>query len=151
MHIRNALRFSLIVLFALAAPLSGAAEALIRLAFGAKFLGGADTLRVLVFGQIALALFVIVATVLSGAGKPAASALSALVALVVVLIRIACSCARSDCTKACSRSQRGHESRSARRPDRQRMRAARRDGRAPAAPDVRAASWPPSSASTWRT
>jgi stage V sporulation protein B len=83
--IHNALRFSAIVLFALAAPLSGGAEGLMRMAYGSAFLGGADTLRVLVFGEVALALFVIIATILSGAGKPAASAWSGLVALVVVL------------------------------------------------------------------
>ncbi len=84
-HIRNALRFSIIVLFALAAPLSGAADGLIQLVFGAKFAEGANTLRVLVFGQVALALFVIVATVLTSAGKPVLSAMIGLVALVIVL------------------------------------------------------------------
>jgi stage V sporulation protein B len=84
--IHAALRFSAIVLFALAAPISGSAEGLIRLAYGTTFLGGADTLRVLVFGEVGLALFVIIATILSGAGKPAASAWSALVALLVVLV-----------------------------------------------------------------
>ena len=68
-HIRNALRFSLIVLFALAAPLSGAAEAARFAGIWAEVPGGADTLSVLVFGQIALALFVIVATVLTSAGQ----------------------------------------------------------------------------------
>jgi len=86
--IHNALRFSAIVLFALAAPISGAAEGLMRMAYGTTFLGGADTLRVLVFGEVGLALFVIIATILSGAGKPAASAWSALVGLVVVLTAI---------------------------------------------------------------
>jgi O-antigen/teichoic acid export membrane protein len=59
--------------------------ALIRLAYGQNFLEGADTLRVLVFGQIALAMFVIVATVLTSAGKPVLSAAIGLVALVIVL------------------------------------------------------------------
>jgi len=86
--IHNALRFSAIVLFALAAPISGTAEGLMRMAYGTTFLDGADTLRVLVFGEVGLALFVIIATILSGAGKPAASAWSALVGLVVVLTSI---------------------------------------------------------------
>jgi stage V sporulation protein B len=84
-HIRGALRFSLIVLFALAAPLGGGAEALIRLAFGPQFLEGAGTLQVLVFGQVALAMFVIIATVLSSAGRPVLSAMIGLVALITVL------------------------------------------------------------------
>lgn len=85
-HIASALRFSAIVLFALAAPISGAADSLIRLAYGQTFLAGADTLRVLVFGEVGLALFVIIATILSGGGKPAASAWSGLVGLVIVIV-----------------------------------------------------------------
>ena len=42
-------------------------------------------MRVLVFGQVALALFVIVATVLTSAGRPMLSALIGAVALVIVL------------------------------------------------------------------
>jgi len=87
-HVHDALRFSAIVLFALAAPISGAAEGLIRLAYGPTFLPGAETLRVLVFGEVGLALFVIIATILSGAGRPAASAWSGLVALIVVFVSI---------------------------------------------------------------
>ncbi len=83
--IDSALRFSAIALFGMAAPISGAAEGLMRMAYGTTFLGGAETLRVLVFGEVGLALFVIIATILSGAGKPAASASSGLVALLVVL------------------------------------------------------------------
>jgi stage V sporulation protein B len=84
-HIDSALRFSAIALFGMAAPISGGAEGLMRLAYGTTFLGGAETLRVLVFGEVGLALFVIIATILSGAGKPAASASSGLIALLVVL------------------------------------------------------------------
>jgi stage V sporulation protein B len=85
-HIAQALRFSVIVLFALACPLGGSAEALIRLAYGAKFLPGTATLSVLVFGQLSLALFVILATILSGAGRPALSAMIGAVALLVMLL-----------------------------------------------------------------
>ena len=85
-HVHAALRFSTIALFAMAAPISGGAEALIRFAYGETFLRGAETLRVLVFGEVALALFVIIATILTGAARPAASALCALVALIVVLV-----------------------------------------------------------------
>jgi stage V sporulation protein B len=73
-HTSAALRFSLIALFGMACPLAGGAEALIRLAFGAKFLQGTTPLAVLVFGQLSLALFVIIATVLSGAGRPGVTA-----------------------------------------------------------------------------
>lgn len=85
-HVHAALRFSTIALFAMAAPISGAAEALIRFAYGETFLAGAETLRVLVFGEVMLALFVIIATILTGAGRPGASAACALIALIVVLV-----------------------------------------------------------------
>jgi stage V sporulation protein B len=84
-HVVGALRFSVIVLLALAAPISGSAEALIRMAYGATFLPGAQTLSILVFGQVSLALFVIVATILSGSGRPGLSAGIGLVALCVML------------------------------------------------------------------
>jgi stage V sporulation protein B len=86
MHTSAALRFSLIALFLMACPIAGSAEALIRLAFGAKFLPGATTLSVLVFGQLSLALFVIVATVLTGAGKPAVVAKIGAVALLLMFV-----------------------------------------------------------------
>jgi stage V sporulation protein B len=68
-HIAGALRFSILVLFGLAAPLGGGAQALLRLAYP-SYLDGATALGVLWVGLIALALFVIIATILSGAGKP---------------------------------------------------------------------------------
>ncbi len=85
-HVIQALRFSLLVLFALAAPIGGAAESLIRLAYGPKFLDGAQALSVLVFGQVCLAMFVIVTTILSGAGRPGTPAWISLIALVIVLV-----------------------------------------------------------------
>ncbi len=85
-HVIQALRFSLLVLFGLAAPIGGAAESLIRLAYGPKFLAGAGALSVLVFGQVCLAMFVIVATILSGAGRPGTPAWISLVALTIVLV-----------------------------------------------------------------
>jgi stage V sporulation protein B len=84
-HTSAALRFSLIALFGMACPLAGSAEALIRLAFGPKFLEGTSTLSVLVFGQLSLALFVIIATVLSGAGRPGVAARVGALALGVML------------------------------------------------------------------
>jgi len=83
--VAGALRFSMIVLLALAAPLGGGAQALIRLAYP-QYLAGADALGVLVFGQVALALFVIIATILSGAGRPGVTVGIGLIGLVVVLV-----------------------------------------------------------------
>jgi stage V sporulation protein B len=84
-HITRALRFSILVLFALAAPLGGSAEALIRLAYPA-YLGATEPLSVLVFGQLALALFVIIATVLSGAGKPGVTVVVGAIGLTITLL-----------------------------------------------------------------
>jgi O-antigen/teichoic acid export membrane protein len=85
-HIGDALRFSVLMLLALSSPIAGGAEALVRLAYGAKFLPAAPMLSVLVLGQVSLALFVIVATILSGAGKPFASALIGGIALPIMLV-----------------------------------------------------------------
>lgn len=68
--IRGAMRFSLLVLLSIAAPISGAADGVMRVAFPAEYLVGAGALSVLVFGAAAFALFVITATVMSGAGRP---------------------------------------------------------------------------------
>jgi stage V sporulation protein B len=84
-HIAGALRFSILVLFALAAPIGGSAEALIRMAYPA-YLGAAAPLSVLVWGQLALALFVIIATVLSGAGRPGITVLVGAVGLAITLL-----------------------------------------------------------------
>jgi stage V sporulation protein B len=84
-HVKSALRFSLLLLFCLAAPIGGSAEALIRLAYGEKFLDGMRALEVLVFGQVGLAMFVIVATILSGASRPGIPAAVSLLALIIVL------------------------------------------------------------------
>lgn len=85
-YIRNALRFSLLVLLAIGAPIGGAAAGVMRIAYPEPYLVGADALGVLVFGQVAFALFVIGATILTGAGRPGLAALIALVSLGVVVV-----------------------------------------------------------------
>lgn len=82
-YIRGAMRFSVIALLAVAAPIGGAAGGVMRLAYPAEYLAGAGALGVLAFGIAAFALFVIAATVLSGAGQPTKSA--AIAALAVLL------------------------------------------------------------------
>jgi stage V sporulation protein B len=94
-YIRNAMRFSLIVLLAIAAPVSGAAAGVMRVAYPNDYLAGSDALAVLSPGIVCFALFVIGATILSGAGRPGLSAAIAAgtVALVVggnlVLVHLA--------------------------------------------------------------
>jgi len=86
--IRRALRFSLLVLLAFAAPMAGAAEGVIRLAYTAEYLPAAEALRVLVIGLVPFALFVIAATAVSGAGRPFVSAVIAGVALAVLVVAV---------------------------------------------------------------
>ncbi len=86
--IRRALRFSLLVLLAFAAPMAGAAEGVIRLAYTAEYLPAAAALRVLVIGLVPFALFVIAATAVSGAGRPLVSAVIAGGALAVLVVAV---------------------------------------------------------------
>ena len=85
-YIRGAMRFSLIVLLAVACPIAGAADGVMILAYPAEYLGGADALRILVLGMVAFSLFVISSTVLTGAGRPMLSAAIAFVAFAAVVV-----------------------------------------------------------------
>lgn len=86
--IRRAMRFSLLVLLAFAAPMAGAAEGVIRIAYTAEYLPAAQALRVLVVGLVPFALFVIAATAVSGAGRPFVSAIIAGCSLVVLVVAV---------------------------------------------------------------
>ncbi len=84
--IQHAMRFSLLLLLLVAAPTSGAAEGVMRLAYPAEYLAGAPALSILVFGVVAFALFAVAATAISGAGKPSLAAMIAGVSLLVVVV-----------------------------------------------------------------
>ncbi len=84
--IRAALRFSLIVLLAIAAPVAGASSGVLRIAYPLSYITAAPSLEILSFGIAALALFVIAATALSGSGNPGKSATIAAIALVIVVV-----------------------------------------------------------------
>ncbi|MEM9189501.1 MAG: polysaccharide biosynthesis C-terminal domain-containing protein [Myxococcota bacterium] len=83
--IREALRFSVLVLVGVATPIAGAADGVMRIAYPEEYLAGSGALQVLVFGAAAFALFVISATVISGAARPLIAAAIAAVGLVVVI------------------------------------------------------------------
>lgn len=85
-YIHGAMRFSLLVLLAIATPIGGAASGVLRIAYPEAYLAGADALGVLVFGMVAFALFVIGATILTGGGRPGVAAVLAVVSLGVVLV-----------------------------------------------------------------
>jgi stage V sporulation protein B len=80
-YIRSAMRFSVLAVLALAAPVAGAAAGVMQLVYPVEYLAGAGALGVLVFGIAAFALFVISATVLSGARQPLKSAVIAAIGL----------------------------------------------------------------------
>ena len=84
--IKNAMRFSLLVLLAIAAPISGAADGVLRIVFPEEFMVGSVALSILAFGMVAFALFVIAATVLSSSGRPGWAAGIAGIALVAVVL-----------------------------------------------------------------
>ncbi|MDH5675528.1 MAG: polysaccharide biosynthesis C-terminal domain-containing protein [Myxococcales bacterium] len=84
-YIRGAMRFSFIVLFAVAAPISGASAGVMRIAYPDAYLAGASALSLLSLGMVCFALFVIGATILSGAGRPGIAAAVAAVTVVLVI------------------------------------------------------------------
>jgi stage V sporulation protein B len=84
-YIRNALRFSLLVLLAVATPMAGAANGVMRLVYPPAYAQGAPALAILVLAMVSFALFVLAATIMTGAGKPALAAGVGLVAVLVVV------------------------------------------------------------------
>jgi len=85
-YIAGAMRFSLLVLLAIAAPVSGAAAGVMRLAYPDAYLAGSEALAVLALGTVCFALFAIGATIMSGAGRPSVPAMIALGAVVIVVV-----------------------------------------------------------------
>lgn len=84
--IQHAMRLSLLLLLLVAAPTSGAAEGVMRIAYPIEYLGGAPALGILIFGVSAFALFAVAATAISGAGKPSVAAVIAGVSLATVIV-----------------------------------------------------------------
>jgi O-antigen/teichoic acid export membrane protein len=84
--IQHAMRLSLLLLLLVAAPTSGAAHGVMRLAYPVEYLAGAPALSILVFGVAAFALFAVAATAISGAGKPSVAAMIAGVSLLAVVV-----------------------------------------------------------------
>ena len=84
-YIQGALRFSLLVLLALASPIAGASGSVLHLVYPNEYLAGASALSVLSLGMVCFALFVIAATIISGAGRPGLAATVACAAVAVVI------------------------------------------------------------------
>jgi stage V sporulation protein B len=86
-YVQNATRFSLFVLLAIAAPVSGAASGVMRVAYQDDYLAGSGALAILTPGTVCFAMFVIGATILSSAGRPL---LSAMIAIATVVLGVGC-------------------------------------------------------------
>ena len=84
--LRGAMRVALLALLAIAAPIAGAAAGVLRIAFREEFLAGAPALAILVLGVVAFTLFVLCATALSSAGRPALAAGIAVLGVGVVVL-----------------------------------------------------------------
>lgn len=84
-YVRAALRFSLLMLLAVAAPIAGAARGVMMLVYPAAYAAGAPALATLGFGMVCLALFVSSATIMTGAGRPGLAAGAAFMAVVCVV------------------------------------------------------------------
>ncbi len=84
--IQAAMRFALLLLVGVAAPIGGAADGVMTLVYPAEYMPGSGALGVLVFGAAALALFVITATALSAAGRPGVSLAIGVVGLAAVVV-----------------------------------------------------------------
>lgn len=87
-YVRNALRFSLLVLLSIATPIAGSARGVLGVVYTDSYLLGSSALQILVFGQVAFALFVIAATIVAGGGRPMRSAAVALFAVIVVVVAV---------------------------------------------------------------
>jgi len=84
-YVRTALRFSLLLLLLVAAPIAGAAKGVMGLVFPAAYTAGAPALAVLVLAMVCFALFVGAATIMTGAGRPGlAAGIGSIASLAVV-------------------------------------------------------------------
>jgi stage V sporulation protein B len=84
--IRGAMRLSLIVLLAMAMPIAGASDGIMRIAYQETYLVGAPALAFLAPGLVSFALFAIGASILAGAGRARTAAGIAVSALILVII-----------------------------------------------------------------
>lgn len=85
-YVQAAMRFSILFLVSIAAPISGAASSVMKLAYPAEYAAGGSVLAVLSIGMVFFALFVIAATIITSAGRPGAAAVIGAISLVVVVV-----------------------------------------------------------------
>jgi stage V sporulation protein B len=84
--IGGGLRFALLALLAMAAPIAGASDGVMRVAYRDEYLVGSDVLAVLSLGLVPFSMFVVAATILAGAGRAVDGAKIAAAALLVVAV-----------------------------------------------------------------
>jgi len=84
--IGNAGRFSFLALAAMAGPMIGAPDGVLRILYAPEYVVGADALRVLTLGLVCFTLFALAATVLAGEGRPGIAAAIAAATLAIMLV-----------------------------------------------------------------
>lgn len=84
--IRGAMRFSLLTLLAMAVPIAGASDGVMRVAYRQEYLAGSDALAVLALGLVPFSLFAVAAAILAGTGRALDAATIAAGALLVVSV-----------------------------------------------------------------
>lgn len=84
--IRGAMRFSLILLLGMAAPIAGASDGVMRVAYQDTYLAGAPALAILAPGLVPFSLFAIGASILAGAGRARTTAAISFGALAIVIV-----------------------------------------------------------------
>jgi stage V sporulation protein B len=85
-HITQTLRLSWLVLLGIASPIAGAAVGVMQLAYPDDYVVGASALQILVYGQVAFAMFTIATTILNSTGSMKTGASIAAVAVVIVVV-----------------------------------------------------------------
>ncbi len=77
---------SLLALLGISAPISGAADGVMRIAFPSDYLVAAPALSILVFGMVGFALFVVASTALTGTGRPWLAAAIAWIVFAITVV-----------------------------------------------------------------
>lgn len=85
-YILRSVRYSLIILIFITVVISSTSNEIISLLYSSKYIFGAQTLSILVFGLAFYALFIMLTTIISGSGKPSYSILFSLIILVLTVI-----------------------------------------------------------------
>ena len=85
-YINKSLRYSIMILFPITALISSHSEQLISILYSSSFVVAAPTLKILVFGFMFIAVFMLQSSFLSGAGKPIIQTIISTIILVIMYL-----------------------------------------------------------------